>query len=91
MKISKSITVNFSGTLTLNEPQMRALEALVGYGFEPFLKCFYKEMGEHYLKPHADGLKSLFEEIKAQAPGQLYAVDEARRAIANAFKPKEPT
>lgn len=47
--------------LTLHE--VLALEALVGYGVEPFLKVFYEKMGRHYLQPHERGIRSLFETI----------------------------
>lgn len=42
-----------------------ALDALVGYGIEPFLKVFYEHMGESLLKPYEGGMRSLFETIKA--------------------------
>lgn len=47
--------------LTMHE--VLALEALVGYGIEGFLKVFYEQMGRHYLEPHEKGLRSLFDTI----------------------------
>lgn len=51
--------------IALTEAEARALEALAGYGADPFLKVFYKSMGRHYLEPHEEGLRSLFKGAKA--------------------------
>lgn len=67
-----------TATLQLTEPELRALEALVGYGFEPFVKVFYEKMGEAYMKPHADGLRLLFESVREQVPPILARVRDAR-------------
>ena len=52
-------------TLVLNEEEAAALDALVGYGFKPFKEVFYEKMGKAYLQPHEQGLKSLFESVRA--------------------------
>lgn len=53
-------TLNMEVVLRLSEAEAMALWALGCYGTDAFLKIFYKEMGEAYLKPHEDGLRSLF-------------------------------
>lgn len=92
MHISPHTKVEFSGDLTLNEVELRALDALVGYGVEPFLKVFYEKMGEAYMKPHEAGLRSLFSAIRANVPGQLQRIDTARKLlITGLIKAKDNT
>jgi len=73
--------VTLSGVVKVNEAELRALDALVGYGVKPFLAVFYEKMGRHYLEPHEAGLRSLFETIRAQVPNQLAQVDMARKFL----------
>ena len=72
--------VTVEAVLTLNHDELGALDALVGYGVEPFLKLFYKHMGEAYLKPHEAGLRSFFN-AAAHARQGLRAVSEAQRDL----------
>ncbi len=58
-------TVHFTVEATLTEGDLRALDALAGYGTDAFLKVFYEHMGKHYLQPHERDLRSLFEKIKS--------------------------
>lgn len=73
--------VEFELYISLNESEARALEAIVGYGVDDFLKVFYTRMGEAYLKPHEGGLRSLFQAVKDDVIRQLRAVDKARAAL----------
>lgn len=66
----------------LNEKEIRALEGLVGYGIDTFLKVFYANMPTTYLKPHEAGLRSLFKTIRTDLRPILNRVDSARRAFA---------
>ncbi len=66
----------------LNEKEIRALEALVGYGIDPFLKVFYEQMGKVYLQPHEAGLRSLFETIKRDLNPILHRLNSAKTAFA---------
>ena len=56
--------INGEVTLVLNESEARALDAIVGYGAEPFLKAFYEHLGKAYLQPYERGLRSLFESVR---------------------------
>jgi len=67
--------------LELNEEEIKALEALVCYGTDPFLEVFYKNMGSAYLKPHEKGLRSLFESIKSNLPSIIERINTARTAF----------
>ena len=86
VEITKQIT--FGGKLTLNETELRALEALVGYGTKEFLEVFYKNLGSHYLKPHEEGVISLFKTIKEQVRPQIHAIDKARKSMHEVMKEK---
>lgn len=80
-KVNTQATIQLQMTLVLNETEARALDALAGYGFADFIKVFYTYLGEHYMKPHEDGLRQLFDTIKETVPHQLHRVDEARKTF----------
>lgn len=67
--------------MVFTESELRALDALVGYGHEGFLKVFYEKMGRHYLEPHEAGLISLFESIRKMVPPILRRTDDARKVF----------
>ncbi len=73
-------------TLELTEPELRALDALVGYGDDDFLKVFYERLGEAYMKQHEAGLRLLFNTARQQLPALLARADDARAA----FNPAKP-
>jgi hypothetical protein len=83
----KTVTeLNFHVECQLTESEVRALDALAGYGLESFLKAFYSGCGRHYLEPHVKGLETLFE--KAQAMNQnIYEIDNIRKLISEKIKP----
>ncbi|ROR25136.1 hypothetical protein EC845_1176 [Comamonas sp. BIGb0124] len=81
-RLTQNPRLDLAVTLKLNEPEIRALDALAGYGFMAFLDVFYKHMGRHYLEPHEEGLRSLFEVIKTDLPPILHRLDAARQAFA---------
>ena len=64
----------------VNESEARALDALVGYGDDAFLKHFY-QLGEHYMKPHEEGLRSFFKTIRKELAGPLSRLAAARRSF----------
>ena len=51
-------------TLVLSESEAKALDALVGYGADSFLKVFYAGLGKAYLEPFEKGLRSLFDSVR---------------------------
>ena len=63
-KIACRSEIKANITLQLSEDEAAALDALVGYGVEPFLKVFYEHMGRAYLEPHEQGLRTLFESVR---------------------------
>jgi len=56
--------VNATIYLELTEGEAGALQAIVGYGPDEFLKWFERNLGKHYIAPYRDSVKSLF--IKAR-------------------------
>ncbi|MHA7124265.1 hypothetical protein ACWV16_26540 [Achromobacter xylosoxidans] len=74
--------VETRATIELSEIEMRALDALIGYGIEPFLEVFYKYLGKHYMQPHEAGLRTLFKTIGSEIPAVLKRADAARQAFA---------
>lgn len=81
--IKNNIKVEATAVLELNEDEIAALDALIGYGVEPFLKVFYEKLGRSYLEPHAAGLRSFFEGVR-DAGGIVQKAKDAR----NLLKPK---
>ena len=73
--------VEVSATIKLTEPELRALEALAGYGDDAFLKIFFQYLGTAYLKPHTAGIKSLFAVIRSDLNPILHRADSAKKAF----------
>lgn len=78
MTITINTKVEITATLTLTEGQLRALDAMAGYGADAFLRAFYVKLGTHYMKPFERDLRDLFGAIDAQVPHALKGVAEAR-------------
>ena len=74
--------VEVSATIKLTETELRALEALAGYGTDNFLEVFYKQMGKHYLQPHEAGIRTLFDVIRSDLNPILRRTDAAKKAFA---------
>lgn len=80
-KIAIRPTIQGEITLALSMEEAAALDAIAGYGVEAFLKVFYPQMGEAYLKPYEKGLRSLFESVhrgEASVSGFIQRVKDAR-------------
>ncbi len=77
-KIVQRPHIEASAVFTVDEEEMRALDALVGYGFVGFITAFKKHMGESYMAGHEDGLKRFFESIRANIPAILDRATQAR-------------
>lgn len=80
-KVIPELRVKYEVTLKLDEAEARALDALVGYGTDSFLKQFYEFLGKAYLEPHEQGLKRLFQEIREQVGPQLASVSHVRHLM----------
>lgn len=80
--VKGKISVEFSSTITLNEVELRALDAITGYGFNSFIECFKKHMGESYIRGYEGGAESLFTAIRRDVSPALHQIDTARKALA---------
>lgn len=89
MTVNYKSIVTVESYLTLNEGELAALDALVGYGDDAFLKVFYEKMGESYLKPHEKSLRSLFDKIRKTAPAALAHVRTMRNDLRKAVDSRE--
>lgn len=83
-KISGYGEIKGEVTLVLSEVEAKALDAIVGYGPEQFLKVFYEHLGQAYLKPNEQGLKSLFDSVRTgegSVSNFLKRIHEAREVF----------
>jgi len=55
--ITQKTEIKHTFTLELTESEMLALDAIVSYGADEFLK--------HYLQPQEDGVRSLFNKVRS--------------------------
>lgn len=99
MRTTTTATITFGASVTLSEVEVRALDALVGYGDDAFLKVFKEKLGEHYIRNHERGLRSFFATVRQDVLPALHVIDEARRDLRDAMvkradalqaAPKEP-
>lgn len=80
-KIDGRAGIQATITLALSEAEAGALDALVGYGIEPFLEMFYAKLGRAYMEPYEKGLRSLFESVRrgeASVSSFLHKAQDAR-------------
>lgn len=81
IKILSQVKPEFNVLLKLSEEEARALEAIVGYGPDKFVEWFYKNLGKHYLKPHENGMRSLFATVRKELSHRLYDIDNIKKSI----------
>lgn len=80
MRTTTSHKVTVTAQLDLDEEQLRALDALTGYGFDAFLNQFYK-LGRVYMEPHVKGLRRLFDSFDKVVKPALHEIDTSRRLM----------
>lgn len=73
--------INITATLTLTEGQLRALDALAGYGDESFFKAFYIKLGKSYMQPFEKDMRELFALIRTDVPPALTMIKESRKSL----------
>ena len=81
MKVTANLHVNLAIGFTVTEDEARALDAMVGYGDDAFIKVFYEKLGKAYMEKHEDGLRSFFASVRHHVPGFLSRADAAREAF----------
>lgn len=78
-KIVARPNIDLNLTFTINEGEARALDALVGYDFDAFLKMFKTGMGTHYIEGHEEDLRGFFSDIRSIVGPAISRVDAARK------------
>ena len=86
MSARNHATIVFTTTLTLSEVEIRALDALVGYGADAFLQVFKEKLGESYIRSHEAGIHSFFGAVGRDVLPALSDIDQARRDLADALQ-----
>ena len=85
MKDFRSHTrIEARATIEFSEGELRALDALIGYGADSFLEVFYSKLGKAYMEPWEPHLRSLFKRLAGPVRGSLSEVDQARRLLQQA-------
>lgn len=86
VKYKNGVEVHFKTKITISECAGRALDALVGYGDDAFLKHFKEKLGESYIRDHEEGLKEFFAQVRAEVLPRIHLVEELRK-MSNMPKP----
>lgn len=81
MKIEQRPKVDCEIVFSVNEAEARALDALVGYGDDAFIKAFKDNLGSSYLENHEAGLRQFFKDVRGNVPPILSKLDRARKAF----------
>ena len=89
-EIDFKLQMDVKVTLELNSREAAALGALAGYGTDEFLKIFYKHMGQAYLKPYEQGLRSLFRAVRGADTAVSGQLGDVRKAIAEFHGKQRP-
>lgn len=77
VKPKVDVVINF----TINEAEARALDALVGYGDDAFIKQFKEFLGDAYIRGHENGLREFFKTIRVFIPPILSRLNDARKTF----------
>lgn len=80
-KIVELPVVTVTAKFTVTEGELRALDALAGYGDNAFINTFYEKMGRTYLQPHELHLREFLKSIRDIAGPILSRADAARKAF----------
>lgn len=80
-EITEQPLVSVTAKFTVTEGELRALDALAGYGDEAFIRMFYDKMGKSYLQPYEKDLREFLRSVRALASPILSRADNARKAF----------
>lgn len=83
MKTRAKLIIQFEIDLSLNEVELRALDALVGYGIDAFIEKFYTHLGKAYMEKHEAGLRTIFAKIDKLRPA-LAEIEKVKHAAIEA-------
>lgn len=77
-RIVQQATVKIEALITLDEGELRALDALAGYGDDAFIQHFYDKLGKAYMQAHEGSLRQFLKTIRGVAGEILSRADDAR-------------
>lgn len=77
-KLTENPTVGITVTFVCDEEELRALDALAGYGDDAFIKAFYERLGKAYMERHEQGLRRFLSTIREFSPSILSRTNNAR-------------
>lgn len=80
-RVNIKTKVEITATLELDEGQLKALNAMVGYGDNAFLKAFYVKLGKAYMQPFERDLRSLFANIRQNVPHALREIEKVKHQL----------
>ena len=80
-KIIGKPTVQLTVWIELNENEVGLLNAIAGYGWEPFAKVFKEKLGSAYLERYEQAGPELFELLFQKLSGQINMASDARRVF----------
>lgn len=81
MNITEHPKIDLNLSFTINEKEAKALDALVGYDFNNFLKVFKTNLGEHYMNGHEETLKEIFYKFRNEISPALSKLETARKVF----------
>lgn len=70
--------VSVTAQIEFSEGELRALDAMVGYGIKPFLEVFYAKLGKAYMQPYEADLRALFIRVNETVPDAIRRVEKMR-------------
>lgn len=80
-----SVRVSFERIrFTVDEDEIRALDALTGYSDDAFIKHFKEQLGTAYIQDHEAGLRKFFQTIRSIASSEISIIDRARHDLKEA-------
>jgi hypothetical protein len=81
VKAKTNLTADFRINLSITKREAMVLQAIVGYGADPFLDVFYPKLGRAYLFPLEQDLRSLFKKVWEELPVEIGKIESAEKAI----------
>lgn len=76
--VKKETVLDQRVVIVLTYTEVKALEDIFGYGYENFVKFFFKHMGRSYLEKHVTGLYSLYQKVQILSGWASKAEDKAQ-------------
>lgn len=77
--ITEKAKLDIQIRFAIDEEEARALDALVGYGDDEFIKWFYEFLGKSYMEKHEQGLRKFMSSVREFLPPILSKLDEHKK------------